>query len=403
MIRNIIAVLLIITSLSCQEERSKRLEIGMYRGHLVAQDNQNMPFLFEVTSEHDLKIYNGDEVIEVDEIQYRNDSVYIRLPYFETVIAAKFDGNNFKGQWIEEDRDRSVAFYAEYNKIERFEVKTGANQKDVSGIWEAEFNDYGNIYPSKGVFEQKGDKVLGTFRTPSGDYRYLEGVVDGDSLKLSTFDGAHAFLFKAKLTDSVMIGLFYSGNHSLETFIARRNSEFELPDANALTKMKDGFDDFNFEFPDLEGNVISLKDEQFKNKVVLVQLMGSYCPNCLDETKFYSKYYESNKNRDLEIIALAFENAKSKEKAVKGIKRMKERVGLNYPILLAQIGTNDKVKAQEKMPMLNQVSSYPTTIYVDKKGKVRKIHTGFNGPATGVKYEDFQKEFSAFMETLLAE
>jgi thiol-disulfide isomerase/thioredoxin len=131
--------------------------------------------------------------------------------------------------------------------------------------------------------------------------------------------------------------------------------------------------------------------------------MGSYCPNCLDETKFYSKYYESNKNRDLEIIALAFENAKSKEKAVKGIKRMKERVGLNYPILLAQIGTNDKVKAQEKMPMLNQVSSYPTTIYVDKKGKVRKIHTGFNGPATGVKYEDFQKEFSAFMETLLAE
>jgi thiol-disulfide isomerase/thioredoxin len=135
----------------------------------------------------------------------------------------------------------------------------------------------------------------------------------------------------------------------------------------------------------------------------LVQLMGSYCPNCLDETKFYSKFYEANKDKGLEIIALAFENAKSEEKAIRGIKRMKARVGMNYPILLAQIGTNDKGKAQEKMPMLNKVLSYPTTIIIDKKGKVRKIHTGFNGPATGDKYVTFQKEFYTFMDTLLSE
>ena len=149
--------------------------------------------------------------------------------------------------------------------------------------------------------------------------------------------------------------------------------------------------------------MVSLSDERFKDKVVLVQLMGSYCPNCLDETRFYSKFYEANKDKGLEIVALAFENAKTKEKAIKGIIRMKERVGLNYEILLAQIGTNDKGKAQEKMPMLNKVVSYPTTIYLDRTGKVRKIHTGFNGPATGEKYISFQKEFNAFMEMLLSE
>ena len=148
---------------------------------------------------------------------------------------------------------------------------------------------------------------------------------------------------------------------------------------------------------------MSLSDDQFKDKVVLVQLMGSYCPNCLDETKFYSKYYEENKDRGLEIVALAFENAKTEDKAIKGITRMKERVGLNYKILLAQIGTNDKGKAQEKMPMLNKVVSYPTTIYLDRTGKVRKIHTGFNGPATGEKYKNFEAEFEAFLNTLLSE
>tara|TARA_R110002073_G_scaffold138424_2_gene288052 strand:- start:27001 stop:28206 length:1206 start_codon:yes stop_codon:yes gene_type:complete len=400
--RNCVLFFILLLVLSCQEKEVKKLEIGMYRGNLIGQDNQAMPFLFEVTSNTTLKIYNADEVIEVDEISYSNDSVYIKLPYFETVIAAKFEGNNFQGQWIEEDRDRSVAIFSEYGVKQRFDDEATSNV-DVSGVWEMAFNNYGDIYPSKAVLEQDGNRVTGTIRTPVGDYRYLEGIVSADSMKISTFDGAHAFLFKAQVTDSSMVGNFYSGNHSVETFVGKPNPNFELPDEYTLTFIKEGYDTFNFSFPDLDGNVVSLSDERFKDKVVLIQLMGSYCPNCLDETKFYSKFYEANKDKGLEIVALAFENAKTKEKAIKGITRMKERVGLNYEILLAQIGTNDKGKAQEKMPMLNKVVSYPTTIYLDRKGKVRKIHTGFNGPATGEKYISFQKEFNAFMEMLLSE
>ena len=194
-----------------------------------------------------------------------------------------------------------------------------------------------------------------------------------------------------------------SGNHSRETFRGKRNANYELPDADELTFLKEGYDKLEFTFPSVDGNMVSLSDERFKNKVVLVQIMGSYCPNCLDESKFYSSFYKDLDRKDFEIVALAFENAKTEEKAINGIKRMRNRVGINYPILLAQIGTNSKTKANAKLPMLDHILSYPTTVYIDKQGEVRKIHTGFNGPATGDKYVEFKEEFNNFITTLLNE
>ena len=290
-------LLAIIMFVSCIKEKPiQKLKQGTYRGNLIAQDNQVIPFILEVENEHSLKIFNADEVIVVDEINYKKDSVFIKLPYFETFIAAKIDGDNFHGQLIEEDRDRSVVFKAEFGEINRFNNNSSNYNTDISDVWEIEFNDYGRIYPAKGEFKQKRNLVTGTFRTPSGDYRFLEGIVEGDTMKVSTFDGAHAFLFKAHVTDSTMVGDFYSGNHSKETFIGKPNKNFELPDEYTLTFIKEGYNTFEFSFPDLEGNIISLSDNRFKNKVVLIQLMGSHYSNCLDETKFYSKIYENNKD-----------------------------------------------------------------------------------------------------------
>ncbi len=131
--------------------------------------------------------------------------------------------------------------------------------------------------------------------------------------------------------------------------------------------------------------------------------MGTWCPNCLDETKFLVNYLKENKKLDVEVVALAFEYAKTEEKAFKSINGLKTAIGVDYPILLAQFGTSNKSKAQEKLPMLNHVLSYPTTIFIDKNGAVRKIHTGFNGPATGDKYEVFKEEFDGFIKALAKE
>ena len=231
----------------------------------------------------------------------------------------------------------------------------------------------------------------------------MEGVIDEDTLKLSTFDGSHAFLFTALVTDTTMVGTFYSGNHWKELFVAKRNETFELADADSLTYLKEGYDKLAFSFPDTEGKLVSLEDERFKNKVVVVQLMGSWCPNCLDESRFFVDYQKQHEDDPIEFIALAFEYAKTKELAMESINRLKKSIGIKYPILLAQYGSSSKIEAHEKLPMLNHVLSYPTAVFIDKSGRVRKIHTGFNGPATKEKYLRFKSEFESYIEELIEE
>jgi thiol-disulfide isomerase/thioredoxin len=379
------------------------LATGTFRAELKVNDSLNLPFNFEVISENKIHVFNAEEVIEVVDVEYKNDSVYINMPVFEGFIVAKTEDNNLNGSFIKPSLNRVLPFKAEKNAT-RFDEGLEA-YFNISGNWETVFSPdiEEDTYIAKGIFKQKENIITGTFRTATGDYRYLEGVLNGNQLKLSTFDGAHAFLFTATVNDSSMVGTFYSGNHWSEPFIAKRNESYELPNANELTFLNAGYENIDFSFPDEEGNIVSLSNERFKDKVVLVQIMGTWCPNCLDESKFYADYYKNNTNENLEIIALAFEYVKTDAAAFKNIKRLKENTGITYPILLAQFGSASKVKANEKLPMLNHVLSYPTTIYIDKKGSVRKIHTGFNGPATGEKFTEFKSEFNAFVGKLLSE
>lgn len=398
----ILSALLLIVG--CKEkEQTNNLSEGIWLVELNVMDNQELPFNLTVVKKDDgsykMQIYNAEEVIDVDEIEIKGDSIRMQTPVFEGYLAGTFTENKIQGQFIKESLDRIVPFTAVYGIEDRFPAKLDKTERNVTGIWETYFSpDLEEEYVGKGIFLQEDSKVTGTFRTTTGDYRFLEGILDGDSLKLSSFDGAHAFLFTAKVTDSSMNGNFYSGNHFKEPFVANRNDGFELPNPDSLTFLNEGYDKLAFSFPDSDGNMISLSDKKYQNKVVIVQLMGTWCPNCLDETKFLVDYLKQDSN--VEVIGLAFESAKTKEIAFKAINRMKERVAVNYPILLAQYGSYDKKKAQEKLPMLNHILSYPTTIFIDKNGDVRKIHTGFNGPATGEKYVEFKKDFNALITQL---
>ena len=399
-----ISLLLIAISLfSCDKNDTEFLTFGTYRAELTVSDTEKLPFTFKVKDANTLEIYNAEEVIEVDEIQYKNDSVYIKLPVFEGQLIAKIKDQTLNGRFVVAEKGRQQAFTASKNKT-RFDSNAKA-ETNITGNWQTVFSPdtEADTYVAKGVFKQENNIVTGTFLTETGDYRYLEGVVNGNQLQLSTFDGAHAFLFTGTVTDSTINGHFYSGNHWKEPFTAKRNANYQLQSAEALTYLKDGYDTLAFSFPDADGNTISLTDNQFKNKVTVVQIMGTWCPNCLDESKYYTQYYNANKSKDIQFVALAFEYAKTEAKAFSFIKRLQDRLNITYPILLAQTGTTSKTKANEKLPMLNHVLSYPTSIFIDKKGKVRKIHTGFNGPATGEKFTQFKTEFTAFMDLLLAE
>ena len=332
--RTIVFAFLVIFFLSCTNETSTSLDNGYYRVVLDIQDNEKLPFIINVTSPTTLEVYNAEEVIQVDEVRYSNDSVYIQTPVFEGYIAAKITEEGFEGSFIKESLDRIVPVKAEKNNEVRFEIQNESKPVDISGIWEVSFTGGSDDddYVGKGIFEQTGNQLEGTFRTTTGDYRYLEGIVDGDQFKLSVFDGAHAFLFTGKANDSTLNGVFYSGNHWKKNFVAKRNPTYELPSAENLTYLKEGYDKFYFSFPDENGTMISLEDEQFKGKVTVVQVMGSWCPNCLDESKYYTQF--SKENPEVQFVSLAFEIAKTPEIAFKRINRLKDRIGVEYPILL---------------------------------------------------------------------
>ncbi len=352
--------------------------------------------------------FNGLEQLPMDAATIQGDSIHIPMALFESELVAKVNDKVLKGYWRRRRTGQQyqiMPFEARLNQLERFQPKaaTGGQPMNVSGKWNTTFRSAdGSSYEAVGVFNQQENRVTGTFLTTTGDYRYLEGNVFGDSLFLSCFDGSHAFLFKAKVSsDRQLTGTFNSGFTGFETWTAKFDPNAELPDANSLTFLKPGEKTLAFAFPEPNGNPVSLNNDRFKDKVTIVQILGTWCPNCMDETMFLSPWYKKNKSRGVEVVGLAFEKTAEMAESGPKIERMKQRFKIDYPVALA--GTNNKAEASKSLPALNRVVAFPTTIFIDKKGNVRQIHTGFSGPGTGPYYDKFVDEFNRLVDKLLAE
>ena len=168
-----------------------------------------------------------------------------------------------------------------------------------------------------------------------------------------------------------------------------------------LTFLKEEFESIQFQLPDLNNKPISLDDAQFKGKVVLLQIMGSWCPNCLDESKLMTSIYQQYHSKGLEIIGLCFEKSEDINIIKKNIINFKNQLNITYPLVIA--GNTQKGSVNIALPMLANFVAFPTLIVIDKNGKVRNIHTGYSGPATGIYYTEFKNQFIATLENYLNE
>jgi thiol-disulfide isomerase/thioredoxin len=194
-----------------------------------------------------------------------------------------------------------------------------------------------------------------------------------------------------------VIGSFRSGKHYTTTWEGKRNPDAKIADAFDLTTSQIGDEAFDFTFNDLEGKPTSLSDEVFKDKIKLVKITGTWCPNCKDESKFLKDYLAKNASEDIEVIEVAFERYKEEAKALEILKRYKDKLELPFTILYG--GYADKTATSEKFPQISKVLSYPTLIFVDKNNKIRKVHTGFAGPATA-DYAKFISDFDRIIEEM---
>jgi thiol-disulfide isomerase/thioredoxin len=406
----VISVLaLLVSCFHSSAQLNKNLQNGLWRAVLERKDGKEIVFNFESkdsAGKQIIYIRNAGERLLVDDIVISGDSVFITLPFFESQLRAAFVSNNeLRGVWLKRliDKYQSTTFYAFYGEPFRFQLSAKPLSADISGRWAVTFlNANKNEEVSVGEFVQKGHHVSGTFLSPTGDYRFLEGVLDGDSLKLSCFDGGHAFLFTAKVNgDSISGGQYYSGPAFKQEWVAIKDDGAQLPDEFSLTKMKKGESKFDFSFRDIDGKKVSVNDARFKNKVLLIQIMGSWCPNCMDETHFLSSFYDKYKSKGVEIIGLAYERTTDFARSQNSLRSFQKRFNVKYPLLITGVSVNDSLRTEKTLPQLESIEGFPTTIFLNKKGEVEKIHTGFNGPATGIHYELQKKEFYDLVDGLL--
>jgi thiol-disulfide isomerase/thioredoxin len=403
--RTILAIFIVISSLNA---KAQSLQQGPWFGNLIRNDGQVIRFHFDVRTENKkpvIYIINANERIRIDKIRYTKDSVFFEMPVFESAFKAKrISTQRWEGVWTKgtAKQPQVMPFIAET----QMSVQSPALQTavaDISGRWAVTFTTGDEVSkPAVGEWQQKGNTLRGTFLTPTGDYRYLSGAVDGDSMKLTAFDGVHAFVFTAKIDDDKNIsgGTFYAGPAHKEPWIAVKNANAGLPDVAAMY-FKDGEEKVNFKFQDLNKKWVSINDPKFKNKVIVLQIMGSWCPNCMDETAFLSDYYNKNKNRGIEIIGLAYEYTTDFARSKQSIEKFRKRFNIQYTLLNTGVTVGDSLRTEKTLPQFTKIKSFPSTIILDKKGRVAKIKAGFEGPGTGEHYEIMKRQFEETISRLL--
>ena len=372
-----------------------------WRAELALNDRLSLPFFLEELSDDHSSSYhivNGPEKIDLTTKQ-KGDSLQLSFLEMDSYLMISLDSlNNFRGYWQNNIKGQRIPLHGISGRFPRFHSSSGSKPLRIAEKYSVTFSLTDEPWPAIGLFEQAGQNVSGTFLTETGDFRFLSGNVYGNEFYLSCFDGSHAFLFTAKINGEALIGRFYSGTSYQTDWegIADKNARLRSP--NKLTYIIDSTLSLN------DVNVTTTcgfkkKLGGFKSPVTIIQIMGSWCPNCLDETNYYKALYEKYKSQGLKITSIAFEYGATKRIQRKKLKRFADKAKIPYPIYLG--GAANKKTASVLFPMLNEISSFPTSLFLNEKGDVVFIHTGFNGPGTGDVFENYKKEIEGLIERLL--
>ena len=286
----------------------------IYEGDAKILDYFELPFNMEVSYEaDDMKVFivNGEERIPVNNIHFERDkssakdTLLLGFPEYDTRITAFYEDNFIEGNWFVDYKEGySIPILIQFGQFHRFIDHPVDNTYDFSGQWDVifEFDNPEDSYPAKGEFKQNGNSLSGTFLTETGDYRYLDGNAYGDKLRLSVFDGSHAFLFSGSVSQDTIYGEFRSGKHYKSNWIATKSTKGNnLKDPYQMTKMNDGAK-ANFSLKNTISEVVSLSDANYTDKVKIINIMGTWCPNCKDEIEYLKKIQKAYPDIELSLI-----------------------------------------------------------------------------------------------------
>jgi peroxiredoxin len=342
-------------------------------------------------------LFNGDERFISTSGSFVNGALTLQWDYIASQLQATLDGNALSGTFL---RPKGVAY--PFHATRAAKASPSAKAPDIGGVWILE-----GVHSEKGegawrfIVKQDGANVSAAILRIDGDTGTLTGSYQDGKFVLSHFSGMRPALVEVTPAPGGTLKVVL--NHRQE-LTALRPAEAQAkglaqPDDPARhTGVKDASEPFRFSFPDLNGNTVSDTDGRFKGKVVLVNITGSWCPNCHDEAPFLAEMYKKYRAEGLEIVALSFEEADQLKDPVR-LRAFIKRYGIEYTVLLG--GETDSAK--EKLAQAKNWDAWPTTFFIGRDGRVRAVHTGFPSKASGDLYIKATEDFSAQVEKLLAE
>jgi thiol-disulfide isomerase/thioredoxin len=252
-------------------------------------------------------------------------------------------------------------------------------------------------------------RVTGTIQPVSGDSGLLHGAVSSlpegkTHFHLSRFDGIHVMAIDGDFQPDGSLKGQQGGIRGLDNFTAVRAGDSKTADPNALaetlTHVKDPNEPFRFSGLDASGNRVDQDSPEFKGKPVIVDIFGTWCPNCHDEAPVLEKLYQKYHDQGLQIVGLGYEYVDDTPRNLRQFQIYREKFGITFPLLLA--GTTDEGQIAKTLPQLVGFGAFPTSIFIDRNGHVRQILAGFTGPSTGEKYDEVQKRMDELTREIVA-
>lgn len=405
--RILIALTPILILLSCHNSAKDHAEKeegylnGSWLGELALNDSVKLNFIFTIANEpgrNRTYIQNGAEQIFL-ETTYKNDSIFMDFPVYQSRLIAKEEGGVMLGYFIKTDAaDYRIPFVGNQG-FEDPLPNTEPALDTLANRYAVTFTGGGSAMEAIGEFQQDGNTINGSFLTPYGDYRYLQGKLNGNHLTMFGFDGGYIQVFKAEWrNDSLVNGHYYSGLTGYRTWSGYPSETFELEDPEAMSALNVDAGPIVFSYPGISGENVEYGQAP-SNHVTVLQITGSWCPNCKDQAIFLQKLVDAFPTQ-LNVLGIAFERMGTLEASIAAAKKSKDDLGTSYPVGIAKY-TKEQV-AEEVFPFLTKIRSYPTLIIIDKTGEVRKIYTGFAGPGT-TRYEDVTNYLTQFTQDLINE
>jgi thiol-disulfide isomerase/thioredoxin len=325
------------------------------------------------------------------------DSVRLALDDYAATITAVRRGDSLVGTYrnVGNRGPRAIPFRAARGTWPASPVPAA-----LAGRWDALFHsDFGSS-PRVLAFEGGPAGLQGTVIGNTGDYGRFGGWARGDSVELHRFDGAYVYLLAGRLVGDTLRGTFHAGLRGQTPFTAVRSTgRPHLVPPGEFTKADTA--PFRFAFRDVDGRLVTSDDARFRGKVVLVDIFGTWCPACHDAAPTLVELHRTRRARGLEVVGLAFEV--TGDSAIDGaqVRRYRDKFGIGFPLLLA--GVNDTEAAAAQLPQLENFAAFPTTLFVGRDGRVRRVHAGFYGPATGAQHAALVRDFTRAVDALLAE